>query len=197
MNKRKWSHKFTAARPYTGTEYRLGSVIIVEAGLHQIGAQRPYFSVTGSIKEPRQREFSAAGVIHDDILAHWPELAPVVRLHLSDDVGTPMHAEANGWYMLAGYFGGAGEKYHAGNGMRHFGTEYRLPTADECLASFAEHMRITVDEARVFAKDLRDRTPDLLRLGGRALMATWIEEQAPRWKAEADAAVAVLDSLIG
>ena len=48
------------------------------------------------------RDISSGGADHDLILSVAPELAPIVTAHLSDTDGTPMHAEANGWYFYSG-----------------------------------------------------------------------------------------------
>ena len=127
--------------------------------------------------------------MHDEILRFWPALGPVIALHLADDTGTPMHAEANGWYSLAGYYGGAGERYHAGN------ASYRDTSPEALLRSFAGHVRVDVEQARHLAAAwLADGAGAWLAV--RALYAAWLAEQAPRWQAEADAAVALLDARI-
>lgn len=191
-----WAHKFTDTRVYTGPDYTGPVGLTVEAGLHKLqGNDRPYFSVTG-------HTYDAAGCLHDYIRAVWPELQPVIALHLSDDTGWPMHAEANSWYQLAGYYGGASEKYHAGNGKRQIwksdGTfdAYREPTPDECLQSFADYVRIPLDKALELADSWR--TGDGPNAFGmtRMYFRNWLERQRPRFKAEADAAIALLDRLI-
>jgi hypothetical protein len=78
--------------------------IKVIAELHSIGGQTPYFSVTGEVdrqaKNNRWMPF-LSGCIHDEILQHFPQLQPLVDIHLSDENGVPMHAYAN-----AGYWAG-------------------------------------------------------------------------------------------
>lgn len=79
--------------------------LVVDAQLHQLGEQRPYFSVTGELwdsegwyengQDGRLRE---CGQLHERILQAFPKLAPVITLHLSDDTGAPMYAVADGWY---------------------------------------------------------------------------------------------------
>jgi hypothetical protein len=64
---------------------------------------RGYFSITGEIRDERQRpdHMIAGGCIHDEIREHFPEIAPLIPLHLSNSAtGEPMHAEANGLYWL-------------------------------------------------------------------------------------------------
>jgi hypothetical protein len=213
-----WQHKITRTKPYNGAEYGPGATITVKAGLHYFGGNSaPYFSVTGEITRPRRRDADTAGAIHEEILRHWPELAPVIDLHLSDHNGTPMYAEANGWYQLAGYYGGAGERYHAGNGDRqHWNADgsfdgYRHSTPDECLQSFAEHVRINVDAARQLADTWRQHMipsyvrheADILPIDRvpedwhpvRAAFVAWLQAQGERFAAEARAAIAVLGTL--
>ena len=128
------------------------------------------FSVTGDIyhKATRTRTgdgTTCCGCLHDEALKAFPSLAFLVSMHLSDSAtGEPSFAESNGFYTLAGavpelrHFG---ERYHAGNSERHFPlktppppdkpwqtTEYRHPTADECLGFLADHLRCTIEEAQ-------------------------------------------------
>ncbi len=58
------------------------------AQLTHLGNQRPYFSV-----------ICDHGADHGAILAHFPEIAGLVALHLSDETGAPMHAVANARYF--------------------------------------------------------------------------------------------------
>lgn len=161
--------------------------LTVTAALVQLrGNPRPHFSVTGDQRDYRGREL-AGGCLHDEISVTCPFLIPIIRLHLSDDTGTPMHAAANGWYWLAGAMGGAGEKFHGANG-----TPSR--SAEECLEIFASHVRVDVATA--------ERLRFSLVTGGGAWVQRrdtfneWIDAQASRWQAEADAAVDLLRSLI-
>jgi len=109
-----------------------------------------------------------------------------------------MHDTANGWYNLAGYLNGAGEQYHVGNGKRNFPvtappdrpwqtTEYRTPTQDECLAIWAEHMRLPLAEAKDAADKIAQQwnNPDM-----KAAHAAYCKAQRPRWKQEAQACIA-------
>lgn len=57
----------------------------------------PYFSVTAELRTPRGR-LDACGCLHEAILAAWPDLAPLVALHLADANGRPLHALENGRY---------------------------------------------------------------------------------------------------
>ena len=79
--------------------------LVVTASTHTIGEQAPYFSVTGELwdsagwykrggPDGRLRE---CGCVHERALRAFPQLAPLVALHLADaTTGTPMHALENG-----------------------------------------------------------------------------------------------------
>jgi hypothetical protein len=167
-----WTHKFTASNVEEGMR------ITVDAGLHKLGEQASYFSVTAHGYD--RGEF--CGCCHDMILEHWPELKPVIDMHLHDVDGIPMHPEANGWYWLAGALGGMGEKYHGGNGTGK--------TPDQCLQIFADHCLIGIERAREIAENVRAN--DLPRWRWRGIM----DELKPMWKQRADEAIALLDRLI-
>ena len=71
--------------------------------IHLHANPRPYFSITGEVFNPRSRRAGGdgtitGGAIHETILHYWPQLAPLVEIHLSDDTGEPMHAAANAAY---------------------------------------------------------------------------------------------------
>jgi hypothetical protein len=99
------------ARSYVVTDGKLkrqtkDGYLVATAQLHKlVGNERPYFSVTGELWDSegwyldgQDGLMRACGTLHDEILAAFPKLAPVVALHLSDDTGAPMHDLANGWY---------------------------------------------------------------------------------------------------
>ena len=69
--------------------------------VHRDGNSNAYFSITAEIDCKRRnntwREVSG-GCLHNEILAHFPELQPLVDIHLSDEDGVPMHAYANAAY---------------------------------------------------------------------------------------------------
>lgn len=186
-----WQHRFTGTRPADSLTSPLHPVVYltVTAGLHYLaGNDRPYYSVTADAYEPGyQRRPFLSGHLHEDVVRVWPELQPVLALHLSDDRGIPMHAEANGWYWLAGYYGGAGEPYHGGH-ARHPQT---------CLEIFASLMRVSPDSAAILADTFRcaKTISSASWADVRALFHTWIQDQLPRWQDEADRAIVVLERL--
>ena len=181
-------------------------------GLHYIkGNHAPYFTLTkDEFRKGFPHQCQSGGCDHETLLKHWPKFADLAALHLSDINGVPTHAEANGWYDLAGALpGNAGEKYHAGNSKRHFPkpegaprehewdtTDYREPTPEECLQIFADHARVDIEMARKVHKLVVDEFVDNGKYGpaeawkrARAVFAQWIEDQRPRWKSEAEACI--------
>lgn len=186
----------TKSFPVGHNGHRVPLTMRVNGGLHYIrGASQPYFSLT---YEQHRKGFPgqcySGGCGHDYILKYYPQFVDLAALHLSGIDGEPMHAEATGWYNLAGVLGGIGEQYHVGNSHRSFprisppdrpwqDTEYRMPTHGECLQIFADHCRASINEARELAEVVKkDNEP---RLRWRAIMDT----MRPRWKAEADACI--------
>lgn len=184
-----------------GPECHYPRVFRAVGGLHYLrGNTLPYFSLTCEshrVGHPDKDYFGGAG--HEEILRYFPQFASLAALHLSDLNGVPMHAEANGWYYLAGALRGQGEQYHYGNSKQNFplpadripadkpwqSTEYRYPTAGECLATFASHCRIDTAEAQQLADEAR-----ALPVGhNRAHWATACERMRPRWRREALACV--------
>lgn len=185
-----WTHKFTQTKPFRGTGYgrKAPQQITVNAGLHQLqGNTRPYFSVTADIAlVSRTFDPFACGCLHDEVVRYWPQLAPVIALHLSDDTGAPMYAAANGWYHLAGYYGGADERYHGGNSSTG-------AAPDACLQTFADHVRLPIETVRVLADGWRNADD---WTASKRWYLQWIETQRARWQSEATDAVVLLDRLI-
>lgn len=183
------SRKTPILRTHKDGTYKANAV----GGLHHIKGNRlPYFSLTFESWDGfREDVFGAA---HEEIIRLWPDLAPLAALHLSDINGVPRHAAGNGFYWLAGAVGhGFGDRYHGGNGSD-------AKTPEQCLNILAKHLRISADEA-VALRDAvladynginqYDRVYN--RVGGgraRDWVANWCETQKPRWKAEADKAIA-------
>lgn len=81
--------------------------LAVTARTHTLDMQAPYFSVTAELWDSQgwyerggpDGRMRACGCLHDDILAAFPKLAPLVALHLADaTTGEPNYAFENGWY---------------------------------------------------------------------------------------------------
>jgi hypothetical protein len=149
--------------------YGHGATITATAGLHQIGGNdRPYWSVTAEVVTPasnHRRDIEAGGCMHDEILQHFPELAPVVALHLADDTGTPMHALAN-----ALFHAGVG-KYSEEN-AQHLASHFRVP--------------LMLAESWIRIRPIEHRQEAIER---------HVAESATKWQAESDAAKALLAAL--
>lgn len=191
---------------------QLNDTLRVLGGLDYIrGNQSPHFSLTMERRPKGSGHINSCGCDHETILKYYPQFADLAALHLSDIDGVPMHAEANGWYDLAGALPEhGGQQYHAGNSQRNFpkpdgaprrgewdNTEYRNPTPDECLQIFADHVRCDLDTAREVARMVEvaatryDNGEPLYEWNrGRARFKEWIKAQRPRWKAEAEACIA-------
>lgn len=146
----------------------------INGGLSYIkGNSAPYFSITADGYENGRESFG--GCCHETILQHRPDYADLVALHLSDIDGAPMYALENGFYHLGG------THWQSAN--------YKVA---------ADHFRITEDEARKLVADLfgdsYSQTGGFLSKGAaseaKARLALWVKSQRPRWKAEADAAIA-------
>lgn len=100
-------------RKIIGRDLPGGAYIEIEAEFRTGGDLSPGFAISGSIWERRGtwsgrarkrngRDIDAGGQVTEEILAVAPELAPIVKAHLSDPSGVPMHAVANGWYFYSG-----------------------------------------------------------------------------------------------
>ena len=183
-------------RPAGTDGYRVPLVLTVEGGLQMIrGNHAPYFSLTYTQhRSGHPNQCWSGGAGHDLILKLYPELADLAALHLSDIDGVPMHAEANGWYWLAGALGGLGETYH-GSSREGYGPHR---SEADSLALFARHCRITYDEARSIElrvlvaygdHDEQEGGVEERRAAARAEWARIMETMKPRWKAEAEAAI--------
>lgn len=149
----------------------------VYGGLNYIrGNSSPYFSLT---LWGRDHGCEFGGASHDTILEHFPQFADLAAMHLSDIDGQPMHAETNGWYWLAGALGGAGEQFHGGN-------SHPTKSEDECLKVFADHCRVTLEQAETIKRTVQAywNYPDMRKAWGK--MCT---DMRPRWKAEALACI--------
>lgn len=151
-----------AARPLPkGTDgNRVPMWVQVEGGLHRIGDQAPYFSLTYTMHRRGFRDqCQSGGAGHDTIRRYFgPRFDDLAALHLSSIDGAPMHAEANGWYWLG----------------------------QDDMAALARHCRITIPEAEYIRHQVG-------HYDGAAAREEWgriMEAMRPRWKNEADAAIA-------
>lgn len=141
----------------------------VKGGLHYINRNSsPHFSLTYD-------HGGSCGAGHETILEHFPQFADMAAMHLSDIDGVPMYALENGFYHLGG-------------------THWERPKFDVA----ARHFRITEDEARALVANLFGDSfsvhAGFLSKGeaakAKSKLALWVEQQKPRWKAEAEACIA-------
>lgn len=114
-------------------------LLLARAKLHRIGRQVPYFAVGGETyyatadgsRDLRYRDCVSCGCIHDTIQKHIPALAGVIRWHMTDAYGVPMHYAQNALHHAERWVG----VYRTFPRDR----EYR-PTwhdgADDCLRAF-------------------------------------------------------------
>ena len=92
------------SKDISGEEYGSKKPVLLEvtAKLYVLSSNSyPYYSLTGSVKsyDKRLRDpYLAGGCMHETILKHFPHLAPLVTVHLSEADGQPMHAEGNARY---------------------------------------------------------------------------------------------------
>lgn len=134
-----------------------------------ISTERGYFSITADGK-------NRCGCLHEEILQYRPDLKCFVDLHLSDIDGQPMHTEENGWYWLAKV---------AGIPQRYEPSE----TKEKCLVYFCQHCRISQLEAEIIVAQIQDK--QYPRDEWQKIMSG----MRPRWKKEAENALALLESL--
>ena len=125
-----WSKKIS------GEPYGVSREVILKVNaslVKRAGNEYAYYSITGSVElvDKRYRDpVITCGAIHEIILEHFPELAPLVEVHLSGPDGLPMHAEENAryWAGLSTYPDGS-------------------PMGEYKRRMLANHLRITPEEA--------------------------------------------------
>jgi hypothetical protein len=123
-------------------------------------------NASGKTRQRQGRDIDFGGADHETLLKHFRGLAPIVALHLSDPDGTPMHAEANGWYWYSS-FDGQGT---------HFVSDGRSDYDVACDLLRLPRGGIPCPQNRASFKRL-------------------VDAQRGRWAAEAAAARALLESL--
>lgn len=162
--------------------------------LHQLaGNASPHFSVTGDLENMRYKPDSphrleACGCLHDDAVRYFPDLAPVVLVHLADDKGRPMHALENAiyWSGLSVWSNGEpalGPDSNYGRTVLETDSDGLVWAPD----TLARHLRVTVERARemrayVISAGGSDRE-------GWRFVFRGLEQQ---WQREADTALAII-----
>lgn len=158
-----------------------------------ITTERNHFAITAD-------GFRRCGCLHDEILQLNPALKPFVELHLSDLDGVPMHAEANGWYWLA-----------KAAGIPQRWEPHQTPSL--CLQFFCQHVRLPnclaiLDaikweyqrgrELVALSEEVSERTEEARKVGAAKARELWgqlMEKMRPRWKAEAEHALKLLEQI--
>ena len=182
-----WQHE--VHRNYVG---RGGTKLVVHAGLHYIeGNHRPYFSVTADVWYSHKnrlghryyrREPDCCGCCHEEILnlvpaGDRPMWKALIALHLSDDLGIPMYAEANGCYHLG-----------VGQWSVTHGKDGKAPDA----LVVASHFRISESEAGLILTMVAGVKGEAAKKRYvRKLCLSW----SPRWATEAAAGIEALKRL--
>jgi hypothetical protein len=148
------------------------------------GELSPVFSVTTDRYEPhgthsrrsrhrRDRDPDSCGCQHDVALLAFPELAPLVDLHLADsETGEPMHAEANALYF-----------YRAARGLSGGWSDDRQHAEREGLTVAGYARRVACSILRVDEIPLDDVPEHDLT----AAFHRFVEDQRERWPGEARA----------
>lgn len=109
-----------------------------------------YFSLTGTTYSRRAGRahpedciyidgkryiFESGGCIHEEIEEHFPELKPLIDLHLSDLDGTPLYAVENGLYWFRK------DKRKGLNYIRAYNVPTKEIKNDEYFLNLIEKMR--------------------------------------------------------
>lgn len=166
--------------------------------LYAIGNQSPYFSTTGEDLDLRRygdNRIESCGCLHDEIVTHFPEFAPVVRVHLANERGKPMSAESNALYW--GGFSPAfprvkdGEPWRQMSPRDDYGRIEIETDADGLEWSpkmFANHLRVSVEEGR----ELRAYVANDETKHYSAAMHFICQTLQARWQRDADEALQVI-----
>ena len=148
------------------------------------GGLSPVFSVTTDRYEPhgthsgksrhrRDRDPDSCGCLHDAALLAFPELAPLVDLHLADsETGEPMHAEANALYF-----------YRTARGLPGGWSDDYQHAEREGLTAEGYARRVACSILRVDEIPLDDVPEQDLA----AAFHRFVEDQRERWQDEARA----------
>lgn len=154
------THKYVAGR-HTPDGY-----LVVTAGLNCYEGQRPYFSVTAELWQSKgwyengqDGRMSACGQLVEEVSRAFPSLRPILALHLSDDIGTPMHAVENGRYWI--------EQGEFEIAARHFRCSTNDLPAGEDVEAWVETQRERWEDEAADAIEALDRLqePEITPVG--------------------------------
>jgi hypothetical protein len=136
---------------------------------------------SGKSRHLHDREPDTFGCGHDAALGAFPELAPLVALHLADsETGEPMHAEANSLYF-----------YRTARGVRGGWTDDYHHAKREGLSVEDYAQRLACSILRVTAIPLDDVPEADLD----AAFRQFVNDQRERWRREAIAGRAQLQAI--
>lgn len=129
------------------------------------GNRHNSFAIVGDVRAKNGRDI-AGGCLHDDIAQVFPELAGLIKWHLSSTDG-PIHYVANTLYWL-GYQGFCGEGESNPPNMKHARSTAVWPDIPETLICPAELRGSMVGESKAEKKALADKVTQFLenRLSG-------------------------------
>jgi len=101
--------KVTEWKEYTehSTRCRMRVTYGFDVAFAQRYKQAPCFSITADIERKRRTKWleDSFGCLHDEIRAHFPELASLIKWHLVAYPFKPMHYQANALYWLEIHLG--------------------------------------------------------------------------------------------
>jgi hypothetical protein len=131
----------------------------------------PHGTQSGKARHRRDRDPDSGGCLHDAALLAFPELAPLVDLHLADSqTGEPMHAEANALYF-----------YRAARGLPGGWSDDHQHAEREGLSASDYALRVACSILRVDEIPLDDVPEQDLA----AAFHQFVEDQRERWQDEA------------
>ena len=170
--------KLLAAKQWNKIFYENGQkhrIKVIAELVHRDGNSNAYFSITGDVerqaKNNRWMPF-LSGCIHQEIIEHFPQLQPLVDMHLADEDGVPMHAYSN-----AAYWAG----------------QTKWQSLD--LDILSKHLRVTKDQAAA----LQRQTETRIKQNGHFPDAAWEyvlfnAAQNHIWAVEAERALLMLNT---
>jgi len=132
-------------------------------GLHVIGEQKPYCTLTGTAVDKRNathdRNILKCGMIHDEVLAAFPELEAFARWHLAAD-GMPMHYIANAkfWHDMHNGIVEPG-KYQRCPASEHF-VAHCAPLDEDERSSIMSLLIVPWEDAQLYLEARQERMRD-------------------------------------
>lgn len=172
------------------------------------GNKAPYFSVTGRQDRLNNTRWvdNMGGCIHEQIEKKFRgQFSDLIALHLSDMDGAPLHDGANAFYFA----GGCGHMKATEEGLKRYGFQRECKSSGVDYDTVKHLIEDPTKPVEVFER--WDGTPNVNHLAShlriplalaesmvagvlagelnRDYFDKFVEEQKPRWKAEAEAAI--------